>query len=81
MLLEPSPNVVQEHKFYESGNIKHLLPLMNLQNYETTEIEEPSGISIYGWVFLILVIVYIAVFMKRRKFTEAERTDKGHLMV
>lgn len=65
-MMEPNNNILQEHAFYETGNLKLLLPLMKLQSYEVPT-EESSDYNGYGLVGLLVIIAIIGFVLKRRR--------------
>lgn len=74
MPLVPDKNIIQEHKFYDSGNIKHLLPLIKLQNYEQN-IETDPGYD-YSYITVFIFLVLLMVYITFKKAPRSKRDEK-----
>lgn len=65
-MIQPDKNVLQEHAFYETGSLKLLLPLMNLQSYEVPN-DDSSNYNNYGLIGLIVLVGVIGILLTRRR--------------
>lgn len=65
-MIEPDKSILQEHAFYESGNLKLLLPLMKMQNYDAPADESISDFNSVGVLGLIVVVAVVGFLYYRR---------------
>lgn len=64
-------NILQEHKFYDTGNIKHLLPLLQNQEYQTdVKDTETSNHLLIGCLIGLLICFFV---IKKFKGTNANK--------
>lgn len=58
-------NTLLEHEFYESGNLKNILPMIKSQTYQEQE-QEFNLLNIYGfYILLISCIIVFAFYLKQ----------------
>lgn len=82
-MIQPDKTILQEHKFYESGNIKDILPLMKLQNYETNVGDDSSCLSYYIIGFMFIAAIYLVIFLrnkKGRRSVDPQKSNMGHMV-
>lgn len=74
MPLVPDKNIIQEHKFYDSGNIKHLLPLIKLQSYEQ-DVEVDTSIN-YNYIIIFIMLVLLMIYLTFKRTPRVKRDEK-----
>ena len=65
-MIEPDNSILQEHAFYESGNLKLLIPLMKLQSYDVPDDNgDFNGVGLMGLI-VVAGVLGILYFRKRK---------------
>lgn len=66
------PALLREHAFYETGNLKYVLPFIQIQSYELPQgpAKAPEGTS------LILSVVGLVALYNLFKFVTKRKEDK-----
>lgn len=69
------PALLREHAFYETGNLKHVLPFIKFQNYDLTQgptnpLSNTSATMILSVVGLVVLYTLFRLVTKRKEIKQ-----------